>query len=156
MISKADIERILGNVNIIEVVGARVSLKKGGKNHMGLCPFHHEKSPSFSVCEDRQFYYCFGCGAGGDAIKFLREYENMEFREAVEYLAKEAGISINDEPVKEVITNKEIDEYKDCRMFKAIFESAIANGERATLEEKRRYRFVCARIEVIENKRKEL
>lgn len=152
MIPKADIENILRNIDIVDVIGDRIQIKSKGKNYMGLCPFHNEKSPSFSVSQSKQFYYCFGCGASGDAISFLVEYENMRFVEVVEYLASQAGVSINKEPVKEVITNREIDEYKELRMFKAIFEAAINNGERATLKEKRHYRFACARIKVIEEK----
>ncbi len=72
------IDDLLARVNIVDIIDGRVKLKKAGKNYSGLCPFHQEKSPSFSVSPDKQFYYCFGCGAGGNAIGFLMEYERLE------------------------------------------------------------------------------
>jgi len=76
------------------VIDGRVKLKRAGKNYSGLCPFHKEKSPSFSVSPDKQFYYCFGCGAGGNALGFLMEYDRLNFPEAVEELAKMAGLEV--------------------------------------------------------------
>lgn len=88
------IDDLLARVNILDIIDGRVKLKKTGKNYSGLCPFHQEKSPSFSVSPDKQFYYCFGCGAGGNAIGFLMEYERLEFPQAVEELAQLVGIDI--------------------------------------------------------------
>lgn len=88
------IDDLLARVNIVDIIDGRVKLKKAGKNYSGLCPFHQEKSPSFSVSPDKQFYYCFGCGAGGNAIGFLMEYERLEFPQAVEELAKYAGVDV--------------------------------------------------------------
>ena len=76
------IQDLLSRVDIVDVVGQHVQLKKGGANYMGLCPFHGEKSPSFSVSPTKQFYHCFGCGANGDAIKFLMEHTGETFVEA--------------------------------------------------------------------------
>lgn len=88
------IDDLLARVNIVDVVDGRVKLKRAGKNYSGLCPFHKEKSPSFSVSPDKQFYYCFGCGAGGNALGFLMEYDRLNFPEAVEELAKLAGVEV--------------------------------------------------------------
>ncbi|MCJ8340398.1 MAG: DNA primase [Pseudomonadales bacterium] len=93
-IPQSFIDDLLARTDIVDIIEARVTLKKAGKNYSGLCPFHQEKSPSFSVSPDKQFYYCFGCGAGGNAISFITEYENLPFPQAVEDLAKRAGIEI--------------------------------------------------------------
>lgn len=88
------IQDLVERTDIVALVGERVQLKKSGHNHQARCPFHDEKSPSFSVSETKQFYYCFGCGAHGNVIKFLMEYDRMEFVEAVEYLAAQQGLAI--------------------------------------------------------------
>ena len=88
------IDDLLARTNIVEVIEARVPLKRAGRNHQARCPFHDERSPSFTVSEDKQFYHCFGCGAHGSAIKFLMEYERLEFVDAVEELAARAGIKV--------------------------------------------------------------
>ena len=80
--------------SIVSVIGDYVSLKKAGNSHKGLCPFHNERTPSFTVHEDRQFFYCFGCQTGGDAIRFLQELNGYSFVEAVKSLADRAGIAI--------------------------------------------------------------
>ncbi|MBQ9272833.1 MAG: DNA primase [Mogibacterium sp.] len=81
-------------LNIVDVIGREVNLKKSGSNYMGLCPFHNEKTPSFSVNESKQFYHCFGCGKSGDVIGFVQEYYKLPFVEAVEKLATENGIKL--------------------------------------------------------------
>jgi DNA primase len=88
------IDRLRAQVTISEVVGRRVVLKRRGHEFQGLCPFHHEKSPSFTVNDEKGFYHCFGCGAHGDAIRFLTENEGMSYPEAVERLAGEVGLPI--------------------------------------------------------------
>ena len=88
------IDDLLARVDVVEVVGERVTLKKNGRNHAGLCPFHQEKSPSFTVSQDKQFYHCFGCGAHGNALRFLMEYDNLRFPEAVEQLAARQGMEV--------------------------------------------------------------
>jgi len=88
---------LLSRVDIVDVVGRHVSLKKGGANLTGLCPFHAEKSPSFTVSSSKQFYHCFGCGASGDAIRFLTEYSGMSFVEAVKDLAQQVGMQVPEE-----------------------------------------------------------
>lgn len=91
------INQVRRHFDIVDIVGKYVQLKKSGRNYFGLCPFHSEKTPSFSVAADKQIYHCFGCGAGGDAIKFVMDVEQLTFIEAVEQLADEAGISLPDE-----------------------------------------------------------
>jgi DNA primase len=93
------IEQLLDRTDIVEVIGNRIDLKKKGKDHWACCPFHKENSPSFSVNSNKQFYYCFGCGASGTAIKFLQEYESLSFVEAIEELARMAGQDVPREEV---------------------------------------------------------
>lgn len=88
------IQELLERTDIVEVIGQYVPLKKSGANFMGLCPFHGEKSPSFSVSPTKQFFHCFGCGKSGDAIAFLREHNAVDFVEAVSTLATRAGLSV--------------------------------------------------------------
>jgi DNA primase len=93
------IQDLLARTDIADVVGQHVELKRGGANLMGLCPFHGEKSPSFSVSPSKQFYYCFGCGASGDAIRFLTEHLGLSFIEAVRDLAGRVGMQVPEEQV---------------------------------------------------------
>lgn len=99
-IPQAFLDDLLDRVDIVEVIDRRVKLKKTGKNYSACCPFHDEKTPSFSVNPDKQFYYCFGCGAGGNALTFMMEYENIEFPQAVEGLASSVGLEVPREPDK--------------------------------------------------------
>jgi len=93
------IEQLLDRTDILEVIGNRIELKKKGKDHWACCPFHGEKSPSFSVNPSKQFYYCFGCGVSGTALKFLQEFDKMNFVEAIEELARGAGVEVPREEV---------------------------------------------------------
>ena len=88
------IEEVRARNDVVDVIGGYIHLQKKGSNYFGLCPFHNEKSPSFSVSPGKQMYYCFGCGAGGNVITFLMEYENQTFPEAVRTLAQRAGIAL--------------------------------------------------------------
>ena len=88
------IDDLLTKSNIVDVINARVKLKKAGRDYQACCPFHHEKTPSFTVSEKKQFYYCFGCGAKGNAISFLMDYDKLEFVEAIEELAASAGLEV--------------------------------------------------------------
>ena len=94
MIPQSFIADLLNRVDIVDVVGQHVTLKKAGANFQGLCPFHNEKSPSFSVSQTKQFYHCFGCGAHGSAIGFLMEYSGLSYVEAIEDLARSAGLTV--------------------------------------------------------------
>ena len=97
MIPPAFLHDLLARVDIVEIVGRHVQLKKGGANLSGLCPFHAEKSPSFTVSPSKQFYHCFGCGANGDAIRFLTEYSGMTFIDAVKDLSQQVGLQVPEE-----------------------------------------------------------
>jgi len=88
------IDDLLARTDIIDVIDGYVPLRKAGRNHQALCPFHDEKTPSFTVSQDKQFYHCFGCGANGTAITFLMEYSHLDFVEAVEELAARAGLEV--------------------------------------------------------------
>lgn len=88
------IQDLLARTDLVEVIDARVPLKKTGRNYSACCPFHNEKTPSFTVAPDKQFYYCFGCGAKGNAVGFLMEYEHLSFPEAVKQLADRAGVEV--------------------------------------------------------------
>uniref|UniRef100_UPI003AEFDD7F CHC2 zinc finger domain-containing protein n=1 Tax=Gallintestinimicrobium sp. TaxID=2981655 RepID=UPI003AEFDD7F len=88
------IEEVRTRNDIVEVISGYVRLQKKGSSYFGLCPFHNEKSPSFSVSRGKQMYYCFGCGAGGNVFTFIMEYENYSFPEALKMLADRAGITL--------------------------------------------------------------
>jgi len=94
MIPQSFIADLLNRIDIVEVVGRHVTLKKAGANFQGLCPFHNEKSPSFSVSPTKQFYHCFGCGAHGSAISFLMEHSGLTYVDAIEELARSAGLTV--------------------------------------------------------------
>jgi len=94
LIPQSFINELLARVDLVEQIDRRIGLKKAGRNYTARCPFHDEKTPSFSVNPDKQFYYCFGCGASGNAISFLMEYEGQDFVSAVEALASEQGMEV--------------------------------------------------------------
>ena len=94
MVEKDLIAEIKNSVNIVEVIGEVVSLTKAGRNFLGLCPFHGEKTPSFNVVEDKQFYHCFGCGRSGDVFKFIEEYQQVTFADAVRILGERLGMHL--------------------------------------------------------------
>ena len=96
-IPQSFIQELLARADVVEIVGRYVQLKKGGANYMGLCPFHGEKSPSFSVSPSKQFYHCFGCGKNGNAIGFLMEHAGMNFVEAVKDLAGQYAMQVPEE-----------------------------------------------------------
>ncbi|HGS4461461.1 TPA: DNA primase [Vibrio metschnikovii] len=93
-IPRSFIDDLLARLDIVDIIDARVKLKKKGKNYGACCPFHNEKTPSFSVSQEKQFYHCFGCGVHGNAIDFLMEYERLEFPEAIEELASYLGLEV--------------------------------------------------------------
>lgn len=94
LIPQSFIDDLLNRTDIVDVVSSRIQLKKTGKNHSACCPFHKEKTPSFTVSPDKQFYYCFGCGAGGNALGFIMDHDNLDFPQAVEELARAAGMEV--------------------------------------------------------------
>ena len=94
MIDKTQIDNIKDRINIVDIAENYLTLKKSGRNYFALCPFHSEKTPSFSINEELQFYHCFGCGESGDVVSFIEKMEHIEFGEAIEILAKKANITI--------------------------------------------------------------
>src|SRR5450631_933708 len=88
------IDEIVARSDIVEIIGARVALKKAGREFKACCPFHSEKTPSFWVSPDKQFYHCFGCGAHGTVVGFLMQYEKLEFPEAIAALAERVGLDL--------------------------------------------------------------
>ena len=111
--SKEAVEELKNQIDIVDVIGRVVQLKRSGANYKGLCPFHNEKTPSFVVSPQKQIFTCFGgCGASGDVVSFVRRYYNIDFNEAVEKLASEYGINIkknvyNDDREKYYEINRE-------------------------------------------------
>jgi len=93
-IPRSFIESLLSRADVVQVINQRVPLKKAGTSYKACCPFHDEKTPSFNVSQTKQFYHCFGCGASGDALKFLMEYEGLSFVEAIEALASQLGLEV--------------------------------------------------------------
>ncbi len=93
-VPQAFVDDLLNRLDIVDVVDSRVKLKRTGKNYSACCPFHNEKSPSFTVSPDKQFYYCFGCGASGDSLRFIMEFDRQSFMEALESTAKTLGLTI--------------------------------------------------------------
>ena len=94
MIPQETIEQIRQASDIVDVLSEFIRLKKRGRNFITVCPFHTEKTPSFSVSPEKQIYHCFGCGKGGSVITFLMEYENLSFVESLKYLARKANIKV--------------------------------------------------------------
>ncbi|MBR3231310.1 MAG: DNA primase, partial [Lachnospiraceae bacterium] len=88
------IEEVRSRNDIVDIIGENVRLTRAGNSYKGLCPFHNERTPSFHVDRSKQMYYCFGCHAGGNIFTFLREYNNMSFTEAIQYLADRAGVTL--------------------------------------------------------------
>lgn len=101
MYSREVIDEVISRNDIVDVISGYVKLKKNGSSYTGLCPFHNEKSPSFSVSGQRQLYHCFGCGVGGNVITFVMEYENMTFLEAVKMLGERAGVALPETSMSE-------------------------------------------------------
>ena len=123
------IEEIVSRTDIEQLVGSYVSLKRTGSNLSGLCPFHSEKTPSFTVTPAKNMFYCFGCGAGGNAITFVQKAENLDFVQAVEFLAQRAGITIpRDEKYKreEISRNRIYDMNREAARF---FHAALVSGK---------------------------
>jgi DNA primase len=130
-IPDAFIDDLLARTDIVEVIGTRVPLKRQGKEYSARCPFHDERSPSFTVSQTKQFYHCFGCGAHGTAISFLMNYDRLEFLDAVDELAKRVGMEVP----KETRTRNETDDGRD--MYAALdaaarfFQRQLEGSEKA-------------------------
>lgn len=114
--TNSTIELLKSKIDIVDVIGRSISLKKKGANYQGLCPFHGEKTPSFVVSKDKQIFTCFGCGASGDAIEFVKRYYNLDFSETIEKIAKEEGIQLEKSSY-----NSNLDEYYKANALAAKF-----------------------------------
>jgi len=113
------IDDLIARVDIVELIDQYVPLKKAGNNYKACCPFHNEKTPSFSVSANKQFYHCFGCGAHGTALGFLMEFDNMHFVDAVEFLARRQGMQVPREALEPVSTRQQalFDALNDCSRY---------------------------------------
>lgn len=105
-IDKEMISQVKNSVNIVDVIGEVVQLSRTGRHYLGLCPFHKEKTPSFNIVEDRQFFHCFGCGKSGDVFKFIEEYRQVPFLESVQIIADKAGMSLDIAPSQAAVANQ--------------------------------------------------
>jgi DNA primase len=130
-IPDAFIDELLARSDIVEVVGARVPLKKQGREYSARCPFHDERSPSFTVSPTKQFYHCFGCGAHGTAISFLMNYDRMEFLDAVEELAKRAGLEVPRDTRQHNENNDSRDLYAALDAAAHFFTKQLGSSEKA-------------------------
>jgi DNA primase len=138
-IPKSFIDELVTRADIVEVVGARVTLKRTGSNYKGLCPFHGEKTPSFTVSPSKGFYHCFGCSANGTALGFLMAYDNLEFLEAVEALAEMMGLEVPRESTGAPERKDDNDElYALLREADQIYRAALRSNERAIAYLKKR------------------
>ncbi len=145
MIPKEVIEEIVSRTDIVQLISGYVTLKRAGSNMVGLCPFHSERSPSFTVFQGTNSFYCFGCSAAGDAISFVRRIENLDYPDAVEFLAKRVGVTVIDTDVHETRSrfdrkrmlemNREAAHFFHAELFKDNPEAAAAReyllGKRA-------------------------
>ena len=128
------IDDLLSRTDVVDIVDSRVKLKKAGKNYQACCPFHNEKSPSFTVSQEKQFYHCFGCGAHGNAISFLMEFDRLEFVEAIEELAKLYGLEVPREKghlpvVSEEKKQQQQDDYSLMEQVVRFFQHQLKQNE---------------------------
>jgi DNA primase len=130
-LSDAFIDDLLARTDIVEVINARVPLKRQGKEYSARCPFHDERSPSFTVSPVKQFYHCFGCGAHGTAISFLMNYDRLEFLDAVDELAKRAGIEVPRETRQNNENNDTRDIFGAVDAAARFFQKQLAGSEKA-------------------------
>ena len=133
MIPESFIQELLNRVDVIDVIDKSVPLKKVGSNYVACCPFHQEKSPSFTVSPSKQFYHCFGCGAHGSALSFLIEYQGMSFVDAVEDLAKSVGLTVpqDTQKISPETKEKNLALGEALHMASQYYQSALKKSERA-------------------------
>ncbi|HEV2613326.1 MAG TPA: DNA primase [Gammaproteobacteria bacterium] len=131
LIPREFINELIARTDIVELIDARVPLKKAGRNHQACCPFHTEKSPSFTVSAQKQFYYCFGCGASGNALGFLMAYDRVEFIDAVEILAKQLGLEIPEDDNSKNKKKYSQDLYEPLNKTKLYYEKSLRSSPEA-------------------------
>ena len=142
MYSRELVDAIKDRSDLVDLIGTYVTLRRAGSNYNGLCPFHSEKTPSFTVFPDNQSFFCFGCEAGGDAFTFIMRMENLDYKGSLEFLAKRAGVELPADPrgEREGVSRKRVLEmnliaarfWRDC-----LFDPAIGRAGMAYLLEKR-------------------
>ncbi len=133
LIPQIFIDELIARADIVEVIGLRVPLKKAGREYKACCPFHGEKTPSFWVSPEKQFYHCFGCGAHGTVLRFLMEHDRMAFPEAVEDLAQRLGLEVPHEGPAGAANTKRADEplYELMGRVAAFYSETLARDDRA-------------------------
>src|SRR3989344_2608450 len=125
----SQVEEIKSRINITDLIGSYIRLQKAGANFSALCPFHNEKTPSFMVSQARQIWHCFGCGKGGDSIRFLMEIEGIEFFDALKLLAERVGIELKTEnPSIRNARNRDLALMEEAARF---FEKELLNNKNA-------------------------
>lgn len=132
LIPDSFIDELLQRADIVDVIGARVQLKRAGKEYQARCPFHDERSPSFTVVPQKQFYHCFGCGAHGSALKFLMEYEGVSFPDAVEQLAAQVGLQVPRDASRAGADDKLAPVYAVLAEATAWFREQLSHNQRAS------------------------
>ncbi len=130
-IPDAFIDDLLARTDIVEVIGTRVPLKRQGREYSARCPFHDERSPSFTVSPIKQFYHCFGCGAHGTAISFLMNYDRLEFLDAVDELAKRVGMEVPRDTQQRNVNPDSLDQYAALEAATKFFQRQLATSEKA-------------------------
>ena len=125
------INDLIESADIVEIIGSRLELKKAGRNFQGLCPFHNEKTPSFSVSPEKQFFHCFGCKESGTVLTFLMKYENLDFVEAIEALAKHLGRDVPRERGKRESAPEQTKELLALEAAVQIFKDNLRNSSEA-------------------------
>ena len=132
MIPQSFIQELLARVDVVDVVGRSVQLKKAGANFQGLCPFHSEKSPSFTVSPSKQFYHCFGCGAHGSAVGFLMEHQGLSYVDAIKDLASAAGLTVPEEKSFEKASERATpDLYELMALAEKFYRNRLKDNQRA-------------------------
>jgi DNA primase len=137
-IPQSFIDELLTRVDVVDVVDSRVKLKKTGKNYSACCPFHNENTPSFTVSPDKQFYYCFGCGASGTALRFVMEFDGLSFPDAVEKLASQASMTVP----REATSQREIQQEQEHKSLFTRMEASSRFFEQQLREHEQRHRAV--------------
>ena len=125
------IEQIKESIDIVNLISDYIPLKKSGTNYVGLCPFHNEKSPSFTVSEAKDFFHCFGCGEGGDGVTFIMKKENLDYPHALKFLADKYGISIDENPIDDKFIEEKTRAYEMNRDAARFFHDNLINNPRA-------------------------
>lgn len=130
-INEEDIEKVRESANIVDIISDYLPLKRSGSNYIGLCPFHNEKTPSFTVSDTKQFFHCFGCGEGGDVVTFIMKKENLDFPEAIKFLGDKLGIAIEEKmPKDKKAYDEKLKGYEINREAARFFYSNLRNNQR--------------------------